>query len=146
AATVLDDAVRAYLQGGGRVLYLVGAPPEWSGLRTFSLPPGESWRMAGGAAWVDVARLAPAPLDKALGHESAAFFPHQVIDAASFRDGDEVLAGWLEGWLAAAGALALVRQEGKGRLLATTFRFEDTYGADPVATLLFNRLVGILAE
>jgi len=56
-----------------------------------------------------------------------------------------VLAGWLEGWLANAGALALLRSEGEGWLLATTFRFEDVYGVDPAATLLLNRLVELLA-
>jgi hypothetical protein len=147
-AASLDEPVWAYLRGGGRVLYLAGAggPPESAGLRLFQLPPGESWRMAAGAAWADLARLAPAPLERDLGYESAPFFPHQVIDAACFRDGDEVLAGWLEGWLANTGALALLRPEGEGRLLATTFRFEDAYGVDPVATLLLNRLVAILAE
>lgn len=144
-ATTLDEPVWSYLRGGGRVLYLAGTPPECSGLRTFPLPAGESWRMAAGAAWADVARLAPAPLDQGLGHESAGFFPHQVIDAACFRPGDEVLAGWLEGWLANAGALALLRSEGEGWLLATTFRFEDVYGLDPAATLLLNRLVELLA-
>jgi hypothetical protein len=147
-ATTLDEPVLSYLRDGGRVLYLIGAgaPPESTGLRLFPLPPGESWRMAAGAAWADVDRLAPAPLDKALGHESAGFFPHQVIDAACFHGDDEVLAGWLEGWLANAGALAMLRPEGKGRLLATTFRFEDGYGVDPVATLLFNRLVALLMD
>lgn len=150
--TTLDEPVWSHLRAGGRVLYLAGPfgpsagpPTESSGLRLFPLPPGESWRMAAGAAWADPARLAPAPLYCELGYESAAFFPHQVIDAASFRPGDEVLAGWLEGWLANTGALALLRAEGQGRLLATTFRFEDAYGLDPVATLLFNRLVAILA-
>jgi hypothetical protein len=68
-----------------------------------------------------------------------------VIDAACFRPDDEVLAGWLEGWLANVGAQAHLRSEGQGRLLATTFRFEDAYGVDPVATLLLNRLVELLA-
>jgi hypothetical protein len=142
----LDDALLAHVRAGGRVLYLAGALPESSGLKTFPLPPGESWRMAAGAAWADAERLAPAPIDPAVGHECAAFFPYQVIDAACFRPGDEVLVGWLEGWLANAGALALLRAEGQGRLLATTFRFDDHYGVDPVATLLLNRLVAILAE
>ena len=33
-----------------------------------------------------------------------------------------------------------------GRLLVTTFRFEETYGLDPVATLLLNRLAEIALE
>jgi hypothetical protein len=57
---------------------------------------------------------------------------------------DEQLAGWFEGWLANAGVFALRRRLGRGHLLATTFRFADTYGLEPVATLLLNRLVEIL--
>jgi hypothetical protein len=36
------------------------------------------------------------------------------------------------------------RQIGGGRLLATTFRFDDSYGLEPVATLLLNQLVQLL--
>ena len=60
--------------------------------------------------------------------------------------GDETLVGWIEGWLANPGAFALRRAEGRGQLVATTFRFEDAYGVDPVATLLLNRLIGLLLE
>jgi hypothetical protein len=137
-ATSLDGAVGEHLRGGGRVLHLCAGSAE-----SFPLPPGESWRMAAGAAWADVARLAPAPLYRELGYESQGIFPHHVLLT---RPGDDVLAGWLEGWLANTGAFALRRDEGAGRLLATSFRLEDGYGVDPVATLLLNRLVAILLE
>lgn len=78
-----------------------------------------------------------------LGYESLGIFPQHVLKP---REGDEVLAGCFEGWLARAGAFALLRTEGEGKLLATTFRFEDAYGVDPVATLLLNRLVDILLD
>jgi hypothetical protein len=137
-ASSLDGAVGEHVRGGGRVLHLAGASAE-----SFPLPPGESWRMAAGAAWADVARLAPAPLYCELGYESQAVFPHHVLLT---REGDDVLSGWLEGWLANTGAFALMRDEGAGRVLATSFRFEDAYGLDPVATLLLNRLVAILHD
>jgi hypothetical protein len=145
----LDDGVWSFLQGGGRVLYLAGAADETAaraGLRFAPLPPGESWRMAAGAAWARVDRLAPVPLVPELGWEVSEIFPHQAIDAASLRREDETLVGWLEGWLANAGAFAVLRSEGHGRLLATTFRVEDAYGVDPVATLLLNRFVALLLE
>jgi hypothetical protein len=148
-ASRLDEPVWSFLQGGGRVLYLAGASDETAsraGLRFAPLPPGESWRMAAGAAWARVDRLAPVPLLPELGWEVSGIFPHQAIDAASLRPGDETLVGWIEGWLANPGAFALRRAEGRGRLLATTFRFEDAYGVDPVATLLLNRLVELLLE
>jgi len=58
----------------------------------------------------------------------------------------QISNGWFEGWLANAGVFALRRRVGRGQLLATTFRFADAYGLDPVATLLLNRLVEILRE
>ena len=135
-ATSLDEAVGEYLRAGGRVLHLNSNSSE-----TFPLSPGESWRMAAGGAWADVERLSPAPISRELGYESQGIFPHNVLLT---RPDDDVLVGWLEGWLANTGAFALLRTEGEGRLLATTFRFEDLYGLDPIATLLLNRLIAIL--
>ena len=102
--------------------------------------------MAAGAAWARADRLAPAPILAELGWEVAEIFPLQAIDAGVLRPGDEQLAGWFEGWLANPGVFMLARSVGRGRLLATTFRFEETYGLDPVPTTLLNRLVGILLE
>jgi hypothetical protein len=146
-ASQLDPALWAYVVGGGRVLYLAGGTgggADLAGLRLFPLPPGESWRMAAGAAWARPDRLPP--LTAEVGWEAEAVFPHQVVDASSLGPDDEVLAGWLEGWLANAGALALARPVGRGRLVATTFRFDDAYGLDPAATLLLNRLIGLLLD
>ena len=102
--------------------------------------------MAAGAAWARADRLGPAPVSPELGWEVAEIFPTQVIEAGALQPADEQLAGWFEGWLANPGSFAFVRRVGSGRLLATTFRFEETYGLDPVATLLLNRLVEILLE
>ncbi|HEY3111906.1 MAG TPA: hypothetical protein VGL23_24340, partial [Chloroflexota bacterium] len=146
-AAQLDRALLAYAEAGGRVLYLAGGTgggAELAGLSLFPLPPGESWRMAAGAAWARPDRLPP--LTAELGWEAEAIFPQRVIDAASLGPDDEVLAGWLEGWLANAGALALARPLGRGRLLATTFRFDDAYGVEPAATLLLNRLIRLLLD
>jgi hypothetical protein len=148
-AQSLDPDVWSYLEGGGRVLYVVGpgaVGADLAGLRFFALPAAESWRMAAGAAWARPSRLAPAPVAPDLGWEVESIFPHLVIDRESIQPQDEVLAGWLEGWIANIGALALSRRVGAGRLIATTFRFEDPYGLDPVATLLLNRLLALLAE
>jgi hypothetical protein len=145
----LDPPLWAYLETGGRVLYLASRSAEGAelaGLRFFQLPAGESWRMASGAAWARADRLAPPPVSPELGWEVSDIFPYQAIDAESLRPGDEQLAGWFEGWLANAGAFAVLRTVGTGRLLATTFRFEAAYGLDPVATLLLNRLVELVLE
>ncbi|MCC7367404.1 MAG: hypothetical protein IT306_03215 [Chloroflexi bacterium] len=145
----LDSTLLEYLHGGGRVLFVASTSAEGAdavGLRFNVLSPGESWRMAAGAAWARTDLLAPAPLLPELGWEVADIFPSQAIDAGAFQPGDLHLAGWFEGWLANAGSLATLRTVGQGRLLTTTFRFEDRYGLDPVATLLLNRLARLLLE
>ena len=148
-ATRLDEMLWEYVEAGGRLLYLAGGSSEGAdlaGLRFTGLSPAESWRMASGSAWARADRLAPAPVSRELGWEVADLFPVRVIEADCIRPGDEQLAGWFEGWLANAGSLALLRTVGAGRLLVTTFRFEDHYGLDPVATLLLYRLVHLLLE
>jgi hypothetical protein len=145
----LDATTWEHLESGGRVLYLASGDSEGAdlaGLQFKALSPGESWRMASGAAWARADLLAPAPILPELGWEVAEIFPAQTIDAASFRPGDVHLAGWFEGWLANTGSLALLRDVGRGRLLATTFRIEDRYGLDPVATLLLNRFLALLTD
>lgn len=148
-ATRLDPPLWAYLEGGGCVLYLASRASEGAelaGLRFEALSPGESWRMATGAAWVRADLLAPAPILPDLGWEVSEVFPTQAIAAEALQPGDLQLAGWFEGWLANAAALAVLRPVGRGRLLATTFQLEDQYGLDPVATLLLNRLAGLLLD
>ncbi len=147
--TTLTQQHWSILNDGSRLLYLPmnsGAGADLAGLRFNALPIGGSWSMASGVGWARVDRLAPAPCRPDLGWEVAPIFPWQAIDAASLQQGDEQLAGWFESWLANAGAFIALRTVGKGRLLVSTFRFEEAYGLDPVATLLFNRLVTLLRE
>jgi hypothetical protein len=143
----LDEQIWAALESGTHVLYLASSGTEGAdlaGLRLRPLSRGESWRMSAGVAWARAHRLEPAPISAELGWEVTNIFPFQVLEAESLADGDEQLAGWFEGWLANAGATIILRDVGRGRLLVTTFRFEDSYGLDPVATLLLNRLVKLL--
>lgn len=145
----LNEETLACVHDGGRVLWLAqdaGPHAERLGLRPWRLPPAESWRMAGGSAWARAERLAPAPILPTLGWEVAEIFPHAVIDVDNLGPDDELLAGWFEGWLANGGALAVRRAVGRGHLLATTFRFVDSYGVEPVATLLLNRLLTLLRD
>lgn len=143
----LDEQIWAALHSGSHVLYLASDTAEGAdlaGLRVRALSRGESWRMSAGVAWARADRLAPAPISAEVGCEVSDIFPLQVLEAESLAPGDEQLAGWFEGWLANAGATIILRQVGRGRLLVSTFRVEDSYGLDPVATLLLNREVGLL--
>jgi hypothetical protein len=143
----LDEQIWAALQSGTHVLYLASDGAEGgeiAGLQARTLSPGESWRMSAGVAWALADRLPPVPISAELGWETSNIFPVQVLKAASLAPGDEQLAGWFEGWLANPGAMIVLREVGRGRLLVSTFRFEHSYGRDPVATLLLNRLVRLL--
>jgi hypothetical protein len=144
----LDDSVLEFARGGGQVLYLaeeVLETPDPLGLRFFGLAADESWEMHTGFAWAADATLAPAPIRPDLGWECASFFPGRTIAADSLLSGDVQLAGWFEGWGAFAGAFAVGREIGAGRVLATTFRLERTFGVDLVATVLLDRFVDLLA-
>jgi hypothetical protein len=144
--TSLDASIVEYARLGGRVLFLAGEATEGADLidlRTMPMQPAESWRMASGIAWADAAALAPAPVRADLGWEAMDIFPRQLFDGSSLGAADRQLAGWFEGWLANAGAFVVERQIGQGRVLATTFRFEQQYGLEPVATLLLHRLIAL---
>jgi Glycosyl hydrolases family 2, sugar binding domain/Glycosyl hydrolases family 2, TIM barrel domain/Glycosyl hydrolases family 2 len=145
----LTEQMVDYARAGGRVVWLAEeAPDGWLpdafNLPIRGLPPGESWRMAGGVGWARADRLAPAPVLPDLGWEVANIFPRQGFDAAYLHAEDEQLAGWFEGWLANPLAFIVRRRVGEGQVIATTFRFAEAYGLDPTATLLLNRLVDIV--
>jgi hypothetical protein len=145
----LDPERLSWIAAGGRALYLADADvlrPNPLDLRFIPLPAGESWEMHSGVAWANTGRLAPVPLCPELGWEAVSFFPRVSFDARSLAPGDEQLSGWLEGWAAFPGAFAIVRMIGRGRLLATTFRLEESVGLDPIATMLFDRFVEIVRE
>jgi hypothetical protein len=140
----LDDRALAFARDGGRVVVLAGdARPgiDRAGLRYRELDRGESWRMHTGVAWARADLLAPAPVRVDLGWESVGIFPRRLVEASSLLPGDLQLAGWWEGWGAFAGSFAIGREVAAGRVLVTTFRFADTFGVDPVATVLLDRLV-----
>ena len=61
----------------------------------------------------------------------------QGVKGANYGD---VLAGITYGWLNSNEALAAQARAGAGRLLITTFRFDD-YGRDPYATHLLDALI-----
>jgi hypothetical protein len=80
-----------------------------------------------------------------LGFESERVIPNYVLQNISGEHFEDVLSGITYGWLNANSALALQLRAGSGKLLLTTFRFQD-YGSDPYATHLLNALVRYLAS
>ena len=75
-----------------------------------------------------------------LGFESTAVVPDYVITGVEPEQFGDVLCGVTYGWLQMNSALVLQVKAGKGRLIITTFRFEE-YGADAYATALLDALV-----
>jgi hypothetical protein len=145
----VDERAIAFARAGGRVLYLVGdlvETPDPLGLCYRQLAAGESWEMHTGVAWARSGMLRPAPVREDLGWEAVAWFPRIYVLADCLAPDDIQLAGWFEGWGAFAGAFAVARKVGRGRLLTTTFRLGDAFGVDPVATLLLDRFVDLTAE
>lgn len=145
----LDDRVLEFADAGGHVLCLLGdliETPDPLGFRYRELAHGESWEMHTGVAWARSELLRPAPVRPDIGWEAAAWFPNSYVLADSLESRDVQLAGWFEGWAAFAGAFALMRAIGQGRVLATTFQLSEWFGVDPVATLLLDRFVELLGE
>jgi hypothetical protein len=77
---------------------------------------------------------------KILGFESERAVPRFVIEGVRGADYGDVLSGITYGWLNSNEALAVQARAGRGRLLLTTFRFDD-YGRDPYATQLLDSLI-----
>jgi hypothetical protein len=138
--------VEALLQQGGRVLLLVNSedafPPDASVLaksRAGSELEGRwfsnfNWNRSDRPPFRDVA------FGRILGFESSAVVPRLVLQGISAEEYDDVLAAATFGWLQKTSALAVQMRVGEGRLLATTFRF-DEYGRDAFATNLLNSML-----
>jgi hypothetical protein len=77
---------------------------------------------------------------KILGFESERAVPRFVVEGVRGENYDDVLSGITYGWLNSNEALAVQARAGAGRLLVTTFRFDD-YGRDPYATRLLDSLI-----
>jgi len=77
---------------------------------------------------------------KIIGFESERAVPRFVIEGVRGADYGDVLSGITYGWLNSNEALAVQARAGRGRLLLTTFRF-DEYGRDPYATQLLDSLI-----
>jgi hypothetical protein len=143
----LDDATNQRLSHGGTVLLLAGSRDAVPSGGSLSIVPRAGSELSGD--WVNNFNwvLSSSPLWKPLspvidssilGWEAASVTPEFVI--AGLPDPQSVLAGVFYGWLNYnRGYLADLRQ-GPGRMLVTTFRFQN-YGHDPFATMLLHQVL-----
>lgn len=144
-ATRMDDLVRGHLARGGRALLVLNDKQDLVG--TVKVVPRAGSDLDGNWVtnfnWIDRTSAAFAGLPSSsalLGFEGAAVVPEFVIDGVPAASYSDVLSGIFYGWLNNNRALAVQFQSGKGRAVATTFRF-DAYGKDPYATALLDNLV-----
>jgi hypothetical protein len=80
-----------------------------------------------------------------LGFESESVVPHFLIQNIDPSNYDHVLSGITFGWLSQNAALALEMRVGKGKLLATSYRFHE-YGMAAYATQLLDSLIRYVAS
>jgi Glycosyl hydrolases family 2, sugar binding domain/Glycosyl hydrolases family 2 len=148
-SSALDDATRARLNQGGKVLLLADSRE--------ALPPATSWSIVPRAGsdltgdWVSNFNwilsssplwqpLAPVVENSILGWEAASVTPDFVIAGLGEQDVLNVQAGVFYGWLNSNRAYLVELHQGPGRMLLTTFRFQG-YGEDPFATMLLDQLI-----
>lgn len=142
-ATVLDEHVLTHLSGGGSAVVAVDSAealpaslPITAKIRTGSELDG---RWFSNYNWVrtDRAPFKALNFGRILGFESAKVVPDYVLQGINGHDFDDVLAAATFGWLQKNSALAVQLRVGEGRLLLTTFRFNN-YGTDAYATALLH--------
>lgn len=151
-ATHYDAKVQDHLQRGGRVLMLLDSADGLPKNGSLKLLPREGSDLDGN--WVtnfNWVRNDSAPFDavaftRLLGFESSQIVPHFVIDGVPGSNYNDVLSGIFYGWLNHNAGLAVQANSGRGKLFATTFRFDDAYGIDPYATFLLDSIIKYVAS
>ena len=143
----LDETVERHLRAGGRALIIANTKDALPAGAPFKITPRAGSDLDGN--WVTnfnwVRADAPSPFaalafGRVLGFESARVVPRFVIQGVPGAHYEDVLAGIFYGWLNNNAALAVQTRAGHGRLLLTTFRFDD-YGRDPYATHLLDAMI-----
>jgi hypothetical protein len=146
-ASSMDEDVHRFLRAGGRVLLLADSKDAVPAGSPLKVTPRAGSDLDGN--WISnfnwVRTDAPSPFSrvaftKILGFESERVVPRFVIEGVKGENYDDVLSGITYGWLNSNEALAVQARVGNGRVLATTFRFDD-YGRDPYATQLLDSLI-----
>ena len=148
-AGVLDQKIESFLRGGGQVLLLADSKTALPPDLVMRITPREGSDLVGN--WVtnfNWARTGAAPFakltfDKILGWEASQITPRYVITGN--LPSEDILSGIFYGWLNNNAGLAVKANYGEGRILVTTFRF-DQYGADPYATQLLHELAAYLGD
>jgi Glycosyl hydrolases family 2, sugar binding domain/Glycosyl hydrolases family 2, TIM barrel domain/Glycosyl hydrolases family 2 len=144
-ASSYDARVKSALEDGGRVI-LIASEAQ-------TLPDGlKIVRRAGSdleGNWIsnflwlrkNNAAFSGIGFDAMPGFETQAVTPRAVIEGVPDSAFEDVLAGEFYGWLHSNVAVLLQARVGAGKLLVTTFGFDEAYGTDPYATTLLDNLM-----
>lgn len=144
--TVDPDDADALASAGAAVLLLPDEHGAFDGGAVFETRPlaeRESWNLVASLFYQDDEHFAGFGDHRRLDWSLEDAYPHAVVDDPD--PDDEILVGYVEGWLANHGSPLLVRDRGAGRICACTFRLSTAYGSHPAGTLLVNRLLRTLA-
>ena len=145
----LDAATQARLAQGGTVVLLASTREAVTAGGEFTIVPragselsGDwvnnfNWVLSSSPLWKP---LAPVIDSSILGWEAASVMPEFVIEGLPPQNTSGILAGAFYGWLNFNRGYLADLQQGPGRLLVTTFRFQR-YGEDPFATTLLHQML-----
>jgi hypothetical protein len=146
-----DSTVAERLQEGGSVLLFADSefafPPEWPLKVTLRAGSELDGRWFSNFNWI---RMTEEPFSslaftRILGFESARVVPHYVIQNIASENFNDVLSGITLGWLNKNSALMAQMRVGPGKLIVTTYRFND-YGSDVYTTHLLDSLIRYIAS
>jgi hypothetical protein len=144
---VMDESVARHLRQGGSALIIAGSKDALPGAVSLKVTPRAGSDLDGNWVtnfnWVRTNKQSPfaaVAFGNILGFESERVVPRFVIQGVAPADYDDVLSGIFYGWLNNNAALAVQLRLGKGKVLLTTFRFDD-YGRDEYATQLLDALI-----
>lgn len=153
-----DQTIERHLQAGGRVLLLADARdalPADAPLKVVSRAGSDldgNWVTNFNWVNTNAAPFRDALYDKhskILGFEAENVTPRFIIQGVPGANYDDALAGIFYGWLNNNAVLAAQMNYNKGttsgKLLATTFRFQD-YGRDAFATRLLDSMIRYAAS
>jgi hypothetical protein len=145
-ATRFNESVAAHLERGNPVILLIDSedalPAEWPIHAKVRMGTELDGRWFSNYNWIRPERppFSNIAFGRILGFESKEVAPRYVLRGIEAADFEDVLSGITYGWLNQNSGLAVQAQVGKGKLLMTTYHFEQ-YRIDPYATHLLDALV-----
>jgi hypothetical protein len=149
----MTETWREYMLRGGRVLWLAetdDAQQTWfKDVRVVSRgQAGLRGDWASSFSWIRRdAMFGDIPTDGVVDFAFADLTPeHVILGVHPFQWLRDVHAGIFVGWIHKNAALVAERREGRGRMIACTFRLRDHLAAHPVAAVMLRDMVARLAR